>query len=78
MKKDISAEYDSAAVPASETGGDFASQYDQAPADPATAEAAPEAAGELSIPPEAVGQMKALKESGDMAGLGAMVAQYLN
>lgn len=92
MKKDsTAAAYDSAgngtAAGAAPQGSssDFSSAYDSAPAaDPSTdpsadpdGDGAQDAAADLDIPAADVTKMQSLKDSGDMAGLGNYVAQFL-
>jgi hypothetical protein len=89
MKKgnsaDFAAAYDSAgAAPAGGGDSSFAGSYDQAAAAEGTpgeeGQESPDqeaAEGELEIQPQDVQAMQALKDSGDMQGLGEYVAKLL-
>jgi hypothetical protein len=75
---DVAKNYDAAPAPAS--GDDsFASDYDQAadtaPDDQTNTDSDQDA--DLDIPAADVTKMQSLKDSGDMAGLGSYVAQFL-
>jgi hypothetical protein len=82
---DVAGAYNSpaAADPSQGAGGSFADSYDSAqapegsPGEEGAESPDQEAAEGLDIPEADVEKMQALKDSGDMAGLGKYVSQFL-